>query len=120
MSEETVENQPGPGLDLGALLGAAQQMQEQMHSAQQEMAETTFQGVAGGGMVSVAVTGGMVFQRVSIDPAVVDPADVAMLEDLVLAALTDAAARVNEAQQASVAGALPPGLGGALGGLLGG
>ena len=108
------------GFDFSAILGAAQQMQEQMQSAQAEMAVAEFEGVAGGGMVKVVVTGGMEFRNVTIDPTVVDPGDVPMLEDLVLAAIADAAQRVNEAQQASIGNVLPGGLGDSLGGLLGG
>lgn len=108
------------GFDFSAILGAAQQMQEQMQSAQAKMAVAEFEGVAGGGMVKVVVTGGMEFRDVTIDPTVVDPGDVPMLEDLVLAAITDAAQRVNEAQQASIGNVLPGGLGDSLGGLLGG
>jgi nucleoid-associated protein EbfC len=75
------------------------------------------EGVAGGGAVKVAVNGRFEFQSVTIAPEAVDPADVSMLEDLVLAALNDAAAQIASRQQA--AEVAHRGLGG-LSGLLGG
>ena len=101
--------------DLSKLLEQAQVMQQQLIEAQAAAAEQIVEGVAGGGVVKVTVTGGMDFQTVTIDPAAVDPDDVEMLQDLVLAAIHDAVARVNELQQDSLGG-----LGGALGGMLGG
>ena len=99
------------GLDMSALLQQAQQMQEQLMQAQAAAAEQVVQGQAGGGVVAVEVTGGMEFQKVTIDPKAVDPADVEMLEDLVLAAIRDAVAGVQELNQQALGG---------LGGLLGG
>ena len=100
--------------DLGALLEQAQQMQQQLMAAQADAAEQVHEGTAGGGAVKVSVTGGMEFRSVTIRPDAVDPGDVPMLEDLVLAAIHDAVAKVNAAQQHALGG-----LGGALGGLLG-
>lgn len=107
------------GLDLGSLLGAAQNMQAQMLESQERITSTTVEGQAGGGAVTVSVTGGFEFQSVTIGPDAVDPDDHSMLEDLVLAALRDAVAKVNALQ----AEANPlAGLGdlGGLGGLFGG
>ncbi len=73
------------------------------------------EGVAGGGVVKIRVTGGLDFQSVTIDPMAVDPGEVELLEDLILAALHDATAKMNAARQGAM-GSL--GLGG-LGGLLG-
>ena len=73
--------------------------------------------------MTVEVTGGGEFQSVTIDPEVVDPADVEMLEDLVLAAVRDAMSQVSEGYEDAVGGFELPdlgSLGGALGGLLGG
>jgi DNA-binding YbaB/EbfC family protein len=114
---------PGPEAgfqvpDLQGLLAQAQQVQEQLLAAQAEAAEQVVEGSAGGGVVVVALTGGMEVRSVRISPDVVDPTDVEMLEDLVLAAIRDAVAQVQDAQQASLGGL---GLGGGgLGGLLGG
>ncbi len=82
--------------DFGQLLKQAQAMQEQFLQARATAAEAEVEGTAGGGMVKVRVTGGMEFRSVSIDPSVVDPSDVGMLEDLVLAAVRDAVARATE------------------------
>jgi len=108
------------GLDLGALLGAAQSMQAQMLEAQEQLAATVVEGNAGGGAVRVEVTAGMEFRSVHIDPSAVDPDDPTLLEDLVLAALHEAVAGVNRLQaEASPLGGLD--LGGMdLGGLFGG
>ena len=84
-----------PSFDLSALLGQAQKMQEQLLEAQRLAAEQVVEGVAGGGRVKVQVTGAMQFRRVTIDPEVVDPTDVEMLEDLVLAALHDACTKAS-------------------------
>jgi len=87
--------------DMGSLLGMAMDMQQQMLAAQEQAAETLVEGQAGGGVVRIEVTGGLEFQAVHIDPAAVDPDDVEMLQDLVLAALHDAVSRVNELNQAA-------------------
>jgi DNA-binding YbaB/EbfC family protein len=105
----------GGGLDFGALMETAGQMQAQLLAAQEQAASTVVEGVAGGGAVRVEVTGGFEFQSVTISPDAVDPADVEMLQDLVLAALRDAAEQVASLQQPNID------LGGMdLGGLLGG
>jgi DNA-binding YbaB/EbfC family protein len=104
--------------DMSALLQQAQQMQQQLVAAQAEAAEQVHEGVAGGGAVRIAVTGSMEFQSVTIRPDAVDPDDVEMLQDLVLAALHEAVAKVNAGQQQALGG-LGGALGGALGGLLG-
>jgi DNA-binding YbaB/EbfC family protein len=110
-----MSDQQGGMPDLSQLLEQAQAMQQQLMEAQAAAAEQVVEGVSGGGVVKVTVTGGMDFQAVTIDPQAVDPDDVEMLQDLVLAAIHDAVARVNELQQDSLGG-----LGGALGGMLGG
>jgi nucleoid-associated protein EbfC len=102
--------------DMGDLLRQAQAMQEQLMAAQAAAAEQVVEGQAGGGVVKVQVTGGMDFRSVSISPDAVDPDDVEMLEDLVLAALHDAMARVQELQQGALGGLDMGGLGGLLGG----
>jgi nucleoid-associated protein EbfC len=102
------------GLDLGALLGQAQAMQQQILDAQAEVAAQVVEGQSGGGAVKIQVTGGWEFQSVKIDPAV--GADHEMIADLVLAALFDAATRVAELHEESVGGVDLGGLGGILGG----
>ena len=80
---------------LGGLLQQAQQMME----AQQAASEREIEGVAGGGVVRVRTTGTGQVLGVTIDPEVVDPTDVAMLEDLVVAALHDMNAKLLEIQR---------------------
>jgi len=107
------------GPDLGNLLSQAMEMQQQVMAAQAQAADTEVEGVAGGGAVRVLVTGAMEFRSVSISADAVDPNDVEMLQDLVLAALHDAVARVNELQEQSLGGfgdaLADSGLGGMLG-----
>jgi DNA-binding YbaB/EbfC family protein len=98
--------------DLGGLLAQAQEMQEQLLAAQAEAAATVVEGLAGGGAVRVEVNGQYEFRAVTIDPAAVDPEDVEMLQDLVLAALRDATTNVAALQEGAID--LPD-----LGGLLG-
>ncbi|CAN5502967.1 hypothetical protein BH20ACT2_BH20ACT2_23640 [soil metagenome] len=116
------EEVPAPGMpDLGGLLAQAQQMQEQLQAAQAAAAETVIEAASGGGVVKIQLTGAMEFRSVTIDPAAVDPDDVEMLEDLVLAALHDAMAEVAALQQTSMGGFDLGGLElGGLGGALGG
>jgi DNA-binding YbaB/EbfC family protein len=106
------------GFDMGGLLEQAQKMAEQMQASQAELADTEFEGAAGGGVVRVTLTGDYECVNVSIDPAAIDPDDVGMLEDLVKAALLDATSKVG----ISAGGGLDLGgidLGGMLGPLLG-
>ena len=116
---------PGGGGGQGQLnqmMKQMQKMQADMAAAQDALADTTVEGSSGGGMVKVVVTGTGDVQSVHIKPEVVDPDDVEMLEDLVLAAVTDGLRRSHEKQQESlggVTGGLDLGALGDLGGLLG-
>lgn len=91
-----------------------QQMQNRMMKIQEELGETIVQGTAGGGVVNVEVTGHREMKSIKIDPAAVDPEDVEMLEDLVLAAVTDAmdkAAKLSEEKMGALTGGIKiPGL----------
>jgi nucleoid-associated protein EbfC len=106
------------GLDFGQLLQQAQQMQAQLATAQQELAELRVTGTAGGGLVTATITGAGELVSLDIDRSVVDPDDVETLADLVLAAVRDAREQVAKAA-AERMGPLAQGLGG-LGGALGG
>ncbi|MDQ1439676.1 MAG: nucleoid-associated protein EbfC [Acidimicrobiaceae bacterium] len=101
--------------DLGGLLEQAQVMQQRLMEAQAEAAEVVVQGESGGGVVKITVNGAGDFQSVQIDPKAVDPAEVDLLEDLVLAAINDAVSRAREVAQEAMDEATG-GLGG-LGGL---
>ena len=91
------------------MMRQAQQMQTQMAKIQEELAEERTEASAGGGAVKVTVIGGSKVESIIIDPEVVDPEDVEMLQDLVLAAVNEA----MDAAQASASekmGALTGGL----------
>jgi DNA-binding YbaB/EbfC family protein len=105
--------------DMSALLAQAQQMGEQLMAQQAQAQEAEVEGHAGGGAVVVRMTGGGEFLSIKIAPSAVDPDDVEMLEDLVLAALNDAVANAAGLMDGPDLGGLD--LGGLdLGGLLGG
>ncbi len=106
------------GFDLNNLMQQAQAMQEQMAAAQEQQASTVLSGSSGGGKVTVEATGGGEFRNVTIAADAVDPDDVEMLEDLVLAALHDVTAQIAEMQNAAMGNMDLPDMGG-LGGLLG-
>lgn len=102
--------------DMRQIMQQAQKMQEQLAKAQAELAEARFEGSAGGGMVTAVVTGGPELIEVKISPDVVDPDDVEMLEDLVLAAVRQAMDAAVEAANTQLGG-LTGGMD--MGGLLG-
>ncbi|MBN2169443.1 MAG: YbaB/EbfC family nucleoid-associated protein [Actinobacteria bacterium] len=87
-----------------------QQVQQQMSAMQDELAEETVEHSAGGGMVTVVVDGQQNIKSIKIDPQVVDPEDVGMLEDLVLAAVVGALEKSSE-MAADRMGGLTGGLG---------
>ena len=107
---------PGGQPNIQQLLKQAQKMQQQVASAQAELAEAQLTGTAGGGLVTVTITGTGEITGVKIDPKAVDPDDVETLEDLVLAALHNAAESVRELTEEKM-GPLTSGLGGMGGGL---
>ncbi len=102
--------------DMGSLLAQAQQMASRLMEERAEAEDTICEGTAGGDAVKVEVTGGYEFLSVTIDPTVVDPTDVEMLQDLMLAALNNAMAEVTELHAEGMDGIDM----GAFGGLLGG
>lgn len=73
-----------------------QQMQQRLMKAQEELGSETVEGSAGGGAVRVTVNGHMHAQAVKIEPTAVDPSDVEMLEEMVLAAIVDATQKAQE------------------------
>jgi DNA-binding YbaB/EbfC family protein len=103
--------------DLNALMQQAQALQEQMQKAQERLAQKTVTGTAGGGMVIVTANGKGEIQKVQIDKQAVDPRDVPMLEDLVLAAVNSALRAAQEAQAAESPMSGMPNLGSLFGGL---
>jgi DNA-binding YbaB/EbfC family protein len=101
------EGQP----DLSGLLAQAQQMQQQLLAAQDELARSEVTGTAGGGLVTATVTGAGEVVGLTIDPSAIDPSDPEGLADLVLAAIRDASRAAAELQEQAM-GPLAGGLGG--------
>jgi DNA-binding YbaB/EbfC family protein len=106
-------------MNIANLAKMAQQMQAQMAQVQEQLADTTLEATAGGGAVRVVITGAQEIRAIEIDPSAVDPAEVEMLQDLVVAAVNEAVSRSKELERermASVAGGMGipglPGLGG--------
>jgi nucleoid-associated protein EbfC len=106
-------------MDMQQLLAAAQEMQSQLMNAQQELAEATVEGTAGGGLVKVIVSGQGELMDLTISPEAIDPVDPAetaqTIADLVLAAIRDASRAAGDLQQEAM-GPLASGLGGGGGG----
>ena len=107
---------PGGQLDMQQLLAAAQQMQSQLMSAQQELADAEVEGTAGGGLVKAVVNGQGELVDISIAAAAIDPAEpeesAQTIADLVLAAVRDAYRGVGDLQQEKM-GPFAGGVGGA-------
>jgi len=81
---------------LDELMKKAQQMQQQVAKIQEEMANRTVEAASGGGMVTVVANGKKEIVSIKIDPAVVNPGDVEMLEDLILSAAREAQRKAEE------------------------
>ena len=99
---------------MGDLMKQAQQMQERIQDLQRELAEAEVTGESGAGMVKVTLNGRHEARKVDIDRSLLSE-EKEMLEDLIAAAITDAARRVERAQQEKMAGltaglGLPPGI----------
>jgi len=105
---------PGGQPDMSQLLQQAQKMQQALADAQQQLATSEVTGSAGGGLVTVTMTGNGDVVALTISPTAVDPDDVETLQDLVVAALRDAQRAVNELAAATM-GPVTGGLGGGLG-----
>jgi len=101
--------------NINKLMKQAQQMQGQMAKVQEELAQKEVEGQAGGGAVTVTMTGKMEITAVKINPEIVDPDDVDMLEDTLLAAIREAHRRASEMveeEMGKVTGGMgmPPGM----------
>jgi hypothetical protein len=81
--------------NLSQMMKQAQEMQERMQAMQERLAEEEVTGASGAGMVTVTLNGKGVLRQVKLDPSLVDPDDVEMLEDLIAAAFNDARAKVD-------------------------
>jgi DNA-binding YbaB/EbfC family protein len=102
------------GGDMSGFLAQAQAMQQQLLTAQQELADTEIQGSAGGDLVTATITGAGELIGLQIKPEVVDPEDTETLADLIVAAVRDANTK-SQALAAAKLGPLAGGLGGGFG-----
>ncbi|HEY0788278.1 MAG TPA: YbaB/EbfC family nucleoid-associated protein [Thermoanaerobaculia bacterium] len=94
-------------MNIKQLMRQAQQMQEQL---QKKMSETRVEGTAGGGMVKATLTGAKELVAIQIDKEAVDPNDVEMLQDLILAAVNEAGRKVDEEMASQMGGFKLPGM----------
>ena len=101
------------GMNMNAPMKQAQKMQKQMEEAQAALAEQVVETTSGGGAVKVTATGKKEIKEIKINPDVVDPDDVEMLEDLILSAVNEALRQVDEIAN----GAMSKIAGGNLGGM---
>ena len=99
-----MSNGGGKMPDLGALMRQAQQMQTNLARAQEELAKMTVDAAAGGGMVTATVNGQFELVKLTIDKNVVDPTDIGMLQDLVIAAVNGAVAKMRDVSKEKMAG----------------
>jgi nucleoid-associated protein EbfC len=100
-----------PQPNMQQLLKQAQKMQEDMMAAQESLKDETVDASAGGGMVTVTVTGDLAIKAITINPEAVDPEDVELLQDMVLAAVNEGLRSAQELA-ASKMGGIAGGLGG--------
>ena len=94
-----------PQPNMQQMLKQVQKMQADMARAQEEIAATEVEASAGGGMVTVRVTGSMVFKKIRIDPAAIDPEDPEMLADMVLAAVNEGVRMAQDVAEQKMGGA---------------
>jgi DNA-binding YbaB/EbfC family protein len=109
---------PGGGIpgNMGNLMKQAQRMQKQMEEKTKELEDKEWEASAGGGAVTVKVSGKKEISSVKLSKEVVDPDDIEMLEDLIVAAANEALRKMEE-ESSEVMGQVTGGLGGGLGGL---
>ncbi len=88
--------------NMQALMRQAQKMQEEALKAQQEVEESEVEGVAQNGLVKITMNGANEVKAVSINPEIVDPEDVEMLEDLIMVALNDATSKIDAVRKSKM------------------
>ncbi|MFP4125352.1 MAG: YbaB/EbfC family nucleoid-associated protein [Alphaproteobacteria bacterium] len=101
--------------NIGNMLKQAQQMQTKMAEVQERLAAMEVEGTAGAGLVTVTMSGKNDIKKVKIDPSLIDPDEAEVLEDLIVAAASDAKTKVDETMQEEMAKLtggmqLPPGM----------
>jgi len=98
------------GMNINNLMKEAKKMQADMEKSQAELALKDFESTAGGGAVSVKVSGEKVIKEITLKPEIVDPDDIEMLQDLIITCVNDALKKVDNAQSASMGKYNIPGL----------
>jgi DNA-binding YbaB/EbfC family protein len=110
-----------PQPNMNQMMKQVQKMQQDMVAAQEQLANETVTSSAGGGMVTVTVTGDLVIKDITIDPDAIDPEDPELLQDMVMAAVNEALRQAQELAATKMGGltggldlgglGLPPGMG---------
>ena len=100
------------GMNINNLMKEAKKMQADMEKSQAELASKEFDASAGGGAITVKVSGEKTIKEIKIKPEVVDPEDVEMLQDLIMTAINEALRKVDSAQADQLGKYNIPGLGG--------
>ena len=100
--------------NLGQMMKQVQEMQDKMQLMQDKMKDISIDGVSGAGMITVTLNGKGMVTKIKIDPSIIDPQEVEMLEDLIVAAVNDARSKVDikvseKMQEVSGGLSLPPG-----------
>ena len=90
--------------NVNKLMKQAQKMQAQLMKAQEDLNKKEVEGTAGGGMVKVVLNGAQELQSITLNPEVVDPDDIEMLEDLIVAAFKNAQEKVKELSEGTFGG----------------
>ena len=101
----------GGGANMQQLMRQAQKMQQQMQEAHEKLDAAEYEASSGGGMVNVKVSGKRELTSITIDPQVVDPDDIDMLQDLIMAAVNEALRKGEETREATM-NRMAPGMGG--------
>jgi len=91
-------------MNMGKMMKQVQQMQKQMEKAQEELANEEVEASAGGGMVTVKVSGDLSIKSIKLDPEAIDPEDPEMLEDMILAAVNEAMRAAQELASKKMSG----------------
>lgn len=92
----------GGGAQMQQMMKQAQDMQKQLEKTKEELAETVIEASSGGGMVTVEITGAYELINLRVKPEAVDPDDVEMLEDLVIAAINEALNQVTKLREEKI------------------
>ncbi|MBQ1449189.1 MAG: YbaB/EbfC family nucleoid-associated protein [Coriobacteriales bacterium] len=95
----------GGGMDMQRMMLEAQKMQQKLAEAQEGLGDVVVEGSAGGGMVKVKVSGDLEIQELVIDPEAVDPDDVEMLQDMVVAAVNEGLRAAQELADSRISAA---------------